>query len=146
MNLKARNEERHLLRATATPTRGTSRAPGASSRASASRRRDCAGESVARVERVRNPGHCRAHPGCAALNPGYAGVLCALARGARRRCRPAARIDRPQPRRAPAPIDPATAARILALDCERLAGADVREVLAHAPAPRIILLQGSVPS
>jgi len=44
----------------------------------------------------------------------------------------------------PAPIDPATATRILALDCERLSGADVREVLTQAPAPRIILLQGSL--
>jgi hypothetical protein len=44
----------------------------------------------------------------------------------------------------PAPLDPALAARILALDCERLSAADVRGVLAQAPAPRIILLQGSL--
>jgi hypothetical protein len=43
-----------------------------------------------------------------------------------------------------APIDPAIAARILALDCERLSATDVGEALAHAPAPRVILLQGSL--
>jgi hypothetical protein len=41
-------------------------------------------------------------------------------------------------------IDPAVAARLLALDCERLSDADVRETLAHLPAPRVILLQGSL--
>lgn len=35
--------------------------------------------------------------------------------------------------------------RLLALDPERISEADVREVLARAPAPRIIALQGSVP-
>jgi hypothetical protein len=49
------------------------------------------------------------------------------------------------PRIAPqAPLNPALAARILALDPERLSDADVRDVLSHAPAPRIILLQGSL--
>lgn len=43
-----------------------------------------------------------------------------------------------------APIDPAFAAPMQALDCERLSAADVRDVLAHAPAPRLILLQGSL--
>jgi hypothetical protein len=43
-----------------------------------------------------------------------------------------------------ASIDPAIAVRILALDCERLSAADVREVLSQAPAPRVILLQGSL--
>jgi len=33
---------------------------------------------------------------------------------------------------------------LLALDCERVSAADVRDVLAHAPAPRVILLQGSL--
>jgi hypothetical protein len=40
--------------------------------------------------------------------------------------------------------DPALAARILALDPDRLSEHDVREVLARAPAPRIIALQGSL--
>lgn len=42
------------------------------------------------------------------------------------------------------PLDPAVAARILALDPDHLSEPDVREVLAHAPAPRIIALQGSL--
>ncbi|MEP6678534.1 MAG: hypothetical protein ABJB78_04495 [Betaproteobacteria bacterium] len=41
-------------------------------------------------------------------------------------------------------IDPAVATRLPALDPERLSAADVRETLAHAPAPRIIALSGSV--
>ena len=40
--------------------------------------------------------------------------------------------------------DPVVAARILALDPDRLSDHDVRDVLAHAPAPRIIALQGSL--
>jgi hypothetical protein len=43
-----------------------------------------------------------------------------------------------------APIDAATTARILALDPDRLSERDVHETLAAAPAPRIILLQGSL--
>lgn len=42
------------------------------------------------------------------------------------------------------PLDPALAARIAALDPDRLSETDVRDVLALAPAPRIIALQGSV--
>jgi hypothetical protein len=42
-------------------------------------------------------------------------------------------------------LDPALAARIRALNCARVGGDDVREVLSRAPAPRIVLLQGSVP-
>lgn len=42
-------------------------------------------------------------------------------------------------------IDPAIAARIRELDCRHIAATDVRDVLARAPAPRIVLLQGSVP-
>jgi len=42
-------------------------------------------------------------------------------------------------------LDPVVEARILALDPERLSARDVRETLSHAPAPRIINLQGSVP-
>jgi len=43
-----------------------------------------------------------------------------------------------------APLDPALAARIFALDAEHLTDRDVRDVLSHAPAPRIFLLQGSL--
>jgi hypothetical protein len=42
-------------------------------------------------------------------------------------------------------LDPVLEQRLLALDPQRIADADVREVLARAPAPRIIALQGSVP-
>src|SRR5438128_2084141 len=40
-------------------------------------------------------------------------------------------------------IDDAVAKRLLALDPERISAADVRDVLARAPAPRIINVQGS---
>ena len=40
--------------------------------------------------------------------------------------------------------DAASEDRILALDPEHISAADVRDVLAHAPAPRIINLQGSL--
>jgi hypothetical protein len=43
------------------------------------------------------------------------------------------------------PLDPATEARLLALDPERVSPEDVREVLSRSPAPRIIGLHGSVP-
>ena len=43
------------------------------------------------------------------------------------------------------PLDPTTEARLLALDPERISPEEVREVLARAPAPRIIGLHGSVP-
>jgi hypothetical protein len=42
-------------------------------------------------------------------------------------------------------IDSAVEDRLLALDPERISEADVREVLARAPAPHIMLLHGSVP-
>jgi pimeloyl-ACP methyl ester carboxylesterase len=42
-------------------------------------------------------------------------------------------------------LDRATEERLLALDPERISPEDVREVLARAPAPRIIGLHGSVP-
>jgi len=42
-------------------------------------------------------------------------------------------------------LDRASEDRVLALDPERISPEDVREVLAGAPAPRIICLQGSVP-
>ena len=41
-------------------------------------------------------------------------------------------------------LDRATEARILALSPERITAAEVRDVLSHAPAPRIICLQGSI--
>ena len=45
----------------------------------------------------------------------------------------------------PAPTDTAAEERLLALVPERISERDVREVLARAPAPRIINLEGSVP-
>lgn len=51
----------------------------------------------------------------------------------------------PAARGAGLPLDPTLAARIRALDCANVTAADVRDVLAKAPAPRIVLLQGSVP-
>ena len=46
---------------------------------------------------------------------------------------------------APSRIPQPVAQRLAALDCERVSASDVRDVLARAPAPRIVLLQGSVP-
>ena len=46
---------------------------------------------------------------------------------------------------APPPLDAALAARIRELDCANVTAAGVRDVLSRAPAPRIVLLQGSVP-
>ncbi|MFO1323902.1 MAG: hypothetical protein U1F15_07535 [Burkholderiales bacterium] len=43
------------------------------------------------------------------------------------------------------PASPATDAAALALDCSRLAGDDVEAALARLPAPRVVLLNGSVP-
>lgn len=42
-------------------------------------------------------------------------------------------------------FEPALAARVAALDCNALSTDDVANVLARAPAPRIVALQGSVP-
>jgi hypothetical protein len=42
-------------------------------------------------------------------------------------------------------LPPAIAPRLRALDCESVTAADVHDVLAHVPAPRIVLLDGSVP-
>jgi len=39
--------------------------------------------------------------------------------------------------------EPSLASPVAALDCERLSAADVRDVLAHAPAPRIIAISGT---
>ncbi len=44
----------------------------------------------------------------------------------------------------PAVVEPALAARILALDPERVSAADVKDVLARGPAPRIMLLHGGI--
>jgi len=42
-------------------------------------------------------------------------------------------------------LDATLAVRIRHLDCANLGATDVRDVLSRAPAPRIVLLQGSVP-
>ena len=42
-------------------------------------------------------------------------------------------------------VPPGVVARLERLDCSRISATDVREVLARVPAPRIVLLQGSVP-
>ncbi len=42
-------------------------------------------------------------------------------------------------------LDATIEQRLLALDPQRISGQDVREVLAHAPAPRIVALHGSLP-
>ena len=42
-------------------------------------------------------------------------------------------------------VSPDVVARLERLDCSRIGATDVREVLARVPAPRIVLLQGSVP-
>jgi hypothetical protein len=52
---------------------------------------------------------------------------------------PAGRSDTAQPA-----MDRSTEDRVLALDPANISAADVRDVLAHTPAPRIITLQGSV--
>jgi hypothetical protein len=52
---------------------------------------------------------------------------------------PSGRSDIAQP-----PMDRSTEDRVLALDPANISAADVRDVLAHTPAPRIITLQGSV--
>ena len=46
---------------------------------------------------------------------------------------------------APPPLPAALAAGIRELDCANVTAAGVRDVLSRAPAPRIVLLQGSVP-
>ncbi len=42
------------------------------------------------------------------------------------------------------PADRALGARTLALDCERIGAADVRDTLARGPAPRVMLLHGGI--
>ena len=44
----------------------------------------------------------------------------------------------------PATVDPALAARILALDPEHISATDVKDVLARGPVPRIMLLHGGI--
>jgi hypothetical protein len=46
---------------------------------------------------------------------------------------------------APPPLDAALAARVRELDCANVTATGVRDVLSRVPAPRIVLLQGSVP-
>lgn len=43
------------------------------------------------------------------------------------------------------PLEAALATRLRQLDCAHVSATDVRDVLSQAPAPRIVLLQGSVP-
>jgi len=45
----------------------------------------------------------------------------------------------------PAPLEPALAQRVRAMDCAAVTRADVDDVLANVPAPRIVALHGSVP-
>ena len=54
---------------------------------------------------------------------------------------PQARSD---PASAESGMDRSTEDRVLALDPAHISPADVRDVLSHAPAPRIIVLKGSV--
>ena len=89
------------------------------------------------------PGPLRAHPGFASLNPGCACGLLAL-RARWRSSLPARRHAPPRRRRAAAAIDPAIAARILALDCERLSAADVARGAGARAGAAVILLQGSL--
>jgi len=56
-------------------------------------------------------------------------------------CASLAGIDAAAIRSPDAPL----AERLRALDCTKVSASDVRDVLAKAPAPRIVLLQGSVP-
>jgi hypothetical protein len=46
--------------------------------------------------------------------------------------------------RHPGAVAPEIRQRLAALDCSRVSAGDMRTVLAHVPAPRIVLLQGSV--
>ena len=48
-------------------------------------------------------------------------------------------------RPAPERISPAIAGELRTLDCNRVSANDVRDILARVPAPRVVLLQGSVP-
>ncbi|MDQ2917469.1 MAG: hypothetical protein M3R40_10015 [Pseudomonadota bacterium] len=50
-----------------------------------------------------------------------------------------------EPGRSDPRVDPAIAVRIRQLDCMHVSATDVRDVLSRASAPRIVLLQGSVP-
>jgi hypothetical protein len=80
------------------------------------------------------------HACVASLANSFRGAVAALAVGAS-----LVLADPAPPPAAPAfAPDPALATRILALDPERLSEGDVRDVLSHAPAPRIIALQGSL--
>jgi hypothetical protein len=60
----------------------------------------------------------------------------------------AAQAPRPAPGRPPTPrpggVDRQTASRLFRLDPDRIAAADVHEVLQRVPAPRIVALHGSV--
>lgn len=79
-----------------------------------------------------------------------AGAAAALAPRPSTASRPPARtaelaLDSPRFAAAFASLDASRAARLSAVDPARVSAADVRDVLAFAPAPRIVLLQGSIP-
>lgn len=82
-----------------------------------------------------------------ALRTSRARVLCAsLAAACALAAAPALAADRAAARPLEGfALDRATEERLLALDPERLSAQEVQEVLARAPAPRIIGLHGSVP-
>src|SRR5512137_399861 len=109
----------------AKPTPGTWRAPAASSRVSGSSGDRATATSDEGIDRARRRV-------CAAIG----GALLAGSAGARGASTPAGGT-------LPG-IAPDIARRLARLDPERVGPDDVREVLAHVPAPRIIALQGSV--
>lgn len=53
--------------------------------------------------------------------------------------------DTPQLEPAPPSLEASHAAQLSAIDPTRVSAAEVRDVLAFAPAPRVVLLQGSIP-
>ena len=136
MNVKARNEERHLLGHPRRRLRALPARPRAASCRAARHRRRSARAGV------------RTRRRCAACGrssrwrhrPALSALAFAAARDASRAA--ARAVDADAGDRA-AELDPAIAARLLALDPENIGARDVAEVLAKVPAPRIILLQGS---
>jgi hypothetical protein len=112
------------------PSRNPGYASVIAARVAPSRSQGYASVIAARVARSRNPGYAsviaaRGAVIALALVAAFASMHAAADAGAR-------------------PLDPDVAARILALDPEHLSDEDVRDVLSNAPAPRIILLQGSL--
>ncbi len=77
---------------------------------------------------------------------GVIAAAAAIAMGLIGPARPADTANGPLPdeARAQAPVDAVLAARIRTLDPDHISDRDVREVLVNAPAPRIIVLSGSL--